>query len=403
MANEASLPDKMKMRSKSRIHCRLQSNDDILFENELHEKLMYHFGRGVRITQSIIQECADELKNDFPSVSNIGRRWIESFLSKKGYAYKRVRGSKGLIPKADIENCRTEIRAKTAKYSPMDCINIDESGITPYAGSNYSYQLDEPDGSAMGRTERNSKWRFTSVIGIDGIGRCAFKPVFIIRNCHRGLAWSEMKHKILENGIHVYDSSKALYYIQANAWMNSVIWCDLMIRYNSFLVAQNRKVLLVVDNFSGHKIQTSLSNIEMAFLKPNLTSVLQPADLMVISTIKKRYNKWYNRQILNETENTHGQILSKFGHFQSTLEPEIGLTAWRKSGLIESYDDQDDDSDVSELDIVDDDIRTPISSQNMTNELVTLNLNDSQSQPSETTARNKNLIQSSISSFFCKK
>ena len=27
--------------------------------------------------------------------------------------------SKGLIPKADIENCRTEIREKTAKYSPM--------------------------------------------------------------------------------------------------------------------------------------------------------------------------------------------------------------------------------------------------------------------------------------------
>ena len=52
---------------------------------------------------------------------------IESFVSKKGYAHKRIRGSKGLIPKADIESCRTEIRQKTQRYSP---INIDESGIT---------------------------------------------------------------------------------------------------------------------------------------------------------------------------------------------------------------------------------------------------------------------------------
>ena len=59
MVNEASLPEKMKMRSKSRIHCRLQSNDEILLENELHDKLMYRFGRGVRITQDIILECAD--------------------------------------------------------------------------------------------------------------------------------------------------------------------------------------------------------------------------------------------------------------------------------------------------------------------------------------------------------
>ena len=256
MEHEASLPQKMKKRSHSRIHCRLQPNDDILLENELHDKLMYHFGKGVRITQSIIELCAKELKQNFPTSSEIGRRWIESFISKKGYAYKRIRGSKGLIPKADIESCRIEIRQKTQRYSPMDCINIDESGITPYCGEKYSYQLDAPDGSSMGRQEKNSKWRFTSVFGIDGIGRMAFKPVFIIRNCHHGIHWNEMKHKKLENGIDVYDSPTALYYIQENAWMNSFIWSDFMMRYNMFLVAQNRSCLAIVDNFSSHKTET---------------------------------------------------------------------------------------------------------------------------------------------------
>ena len=41
---------------------------------------------------------------------------VENMPGRK-YAYKRIRGSKGLIPKADIENCRTEIRQKTRRYS----------------------------------------------------------------------------------------------------------------------------------------------------------------------------------------------------------------------------------------------------------------------------------------------
>ena len=74
---------------------------------------MIHFGRGVRITQSIVQSCAEKLKKDFPTSSNLGRRWVETFITKKGYTYKRIRGSKELIPNADIELCRNEIRQKT--------------------------------------------------------------------------------------------------------------------------------------------------------------------------------------------------------------------------------------------------------------------------------------------------
>ena len=42
--------------------------------------------------------------------------------------------------------------------------------------------------------------------------------------------------------------------------------------------------------------------------------------------------------------------ISKFGQFQCQLEPEIGLKAWIKSGLIEQYDDQTDQPDEDELD-----------------------------------------------------
>ena len=93
----------------------------------------------------------------------------------------------------------------------------------------------------------------------------------------------------------------------------------------------------------------------------------------------------------------------KFGQFQSELETEIGLSAWKKSGLIESYDGLDNDSIATEPDVVIDDDETPTASQSMTDELLTMNLNDSQSELSESITENRNLIQSSISRFFTKK
>ena len=51
MANKASLSQNTKKRtSHSRIQCRVQSDNDFRLENELHEQLLIHFGRGVRIT-----------------------------------------------------------------------------------------------------------------------------------------------------------------------------------------------------------------------------------------------------------------------------------------------------------------------------------------------------------------
>ena len=123
---------------------------------------------------------------------------------------------------------------------------------------------------------------------------------------------------------------------------------------------------------------------------------LQPCDLNFISIIKKRHKRWYNHEILKEKEHSHGYIVLKFGQFQFELESSIGLSAWKKSGLIELYDNQDDDVDV----IIDDD-DTPSSSQIMSNELSDLDLNSSQSNISLSSGP-KNLKQTSISSYFCK-
>lgn len=47
---------------------------------------------------------------------------------------------------------------------------------------------------------------------------------------------------------------------------------------NKIMAKLGRKILILVDNFRGHKLTIKLSHVRVEFLPPNLTSHLQPLD-----------------------------------------------------------------------------------------------------------------------------
>jgi hypothetical protein len=61
------------------------------------------------------------------------------------------------------------------------------------------------------------------------------------------------------------------------------------------MALQNRKVLLIVDNASGHNVTpqllVKLTHVELEYLEPNTTSKVQPADQGIIRTFKAKYRK----------------------------------------------------------------------------------------------------------------
>lgn len=54
---------------------------------------------------------------------------------------------------------------------------------------------------------------------------------------------------------------------------------------------QNRFIILLLDNFSGHNISYNPSNIRIEFFEPNMTSFVQPLDAGIIRTCKALYRK----------------------------------------------------------------------------------------------------------------
>ena len=75
----------------------------------------------------------------------------------------------------------------------------------------------------------------------------------------------------------------------AKAWMTSVLFEEWLDEWNGTLKAQNQHVLLWVNNFSGHTLPASITNICMEFFSPNLTSHIQPMDAGIIWCFKAHY------------------------------------------------------------------------------------------------------------------
>jgi hypothetical protein len=82
------------------------------------------------------------------------------------------------------------------------------------------------------------------------------------------------------------------YTFNETAWMTAEIFQRWLKSWNSKLKEENQKILLSVNNFSGHQIpEEGVSNIQVEFFAPNLNSHIQPLDAGIIKFFKSYYCK----------------------------------------------------------------------------------------------------------------
>jgi hypothetical protein len=80
------------------------------------------------------------------------------------------------------------------------------------------------------------------------------------------------------------------YRANSNGWMTREVFHGWLVGINTRFRADNRKVLLLVDNCSAHRTgDLSLSNVNVHFLPPNTTAHLQPLDAGIIRAFKAHY------------------------------------------------------------------------------------------------------------------
>ena len=76
---------------------------------------------------------------------------------------------------------------------------------------------------------------------------------------------------------------------QAKSWMDSDIFTCWLKELDRKMIAEGRKIKMIVDNCPAHPHVEGLQAVELIFLPPNTTSKLQPMDQGVIRSLKAKY------------------------------------------------------------------------------------------------------------------
>ena len=149
------------------------------------------------------------------------------------------------------------------QYKAKDIYNADKTGL---------YYRAMPDRTHALNTEKVSggkknKERVTAMVcaNMDGSDK---RKLMIIGKSNQPCCMKNVK------------SQPVTYESNANSWMTSHIYESWLRDFDRDMKLQDRKILLLVDN---------LTKIEVEFLPPNTTSILQPMDMGIISCLKKVY------------------------------------------------------------------------------------------------------------------
>lgn len=103
-------------------------------------------------------------------------------------------------------------------------------------------------------------------------------------------------------------SLNCTYRFNKKAWMTTEIFIDWLKSFDQRMGRLNKeRVLLILDNFAGHKASKILAlpallHTTLLYLPANTTSKLQPMDAGIIRNSKLYYHKRFNRYILRRLE-----------------------------------------------------------------------------------------------------
>ena len=94
----------------------------------------------------------------------------------------------------------------------------------------------------------------------------------------------------------------AIYRYNKKAWMTSDLITEWLENFKRTMRSKKRKVLLLLDNATSHKVLEDLQNVRVHFLPPNMTSHLQPSDAGIIRNFKFYYRKGLTKHFLRAIE-----------------------------------------------------------------------------------------------------
>jgi len=230
------------------------------------------------------------------------------------------------------------IRQLCSEYHEDDILNIDETGLF------WKLTPDRTLATQAGSGGKKSKDRITLVFTVSASGKK--EQVWCIGKSKNPRCFKKINRKLL----------RIEYRYNKTKWMTGIIMEEYLQWLDNKISGANRKVLLLLDNFSGHELgvelvggKQGLSNVRVEWLPPNTTSHWQPLDQGIIASFKTIYRKEWILYILRQYEankdpNKTVNLLKAIQWTRKAWDQVTDTTiqrCWWKSTIIKKPIDQD--------------------------------------------------------------
>lgn len=240
---------------------------------------------------------------------NASDGWLTGFLKRHAFHSVKIKGE---VASADVNAAKSfpDYLAKVIQqggYTPDQIFNADETGLFWKKMSKKTY-IAKSERSASGF--KAAKDRLTFLLCSNASGDKMLKPLLINKSLMpRALRGKNIK----QLPVHFMANKKA--------WMTT----DLFTKwFNDCFVPEVQKyieekglefkILLLVDNAPSHPV-VDHPNIQLLFLPPNTTSLIQPLDQGIIATFKMYYMKQTLKYIIDSVEEKNVTVVEAWKKF----------------------------------------------------------------------------------------
>lgn len=251
--------------------------------------------------------------------------WFTRFQKRTGIKLSIRHGEAASADKFAANAYRETFKTLVEGYSPFQVFNFDETGINWKKMPKQTYIMQD-EKKVPGH--KASKERFTLLVGSNANGDFKMRPL-LIYNYENPRALKNVSKTDLP----------VIFRSNRKAWITRELFEDWLL--HSFTPAVERylknknlakKIILFVDNATSHNLcpENVPDFINLQFLPPNTTSLIQPMDQQVIANLKAKYHKYMYQQCFQATDGERKVTLKEFWKAYNIHDAIVNIgKAWK--------------------------------------------------------------------------